>query len=218
MSKKAGDCYTAGQSGEISLIELLKKEYAQSCALCHRIDRNTGGLVIVARNELVLKAVTDAISKNKIKKYYKTILCGRVYGGNKSDKNGRTHDFSEPRSFIALTSWHFKDAKKGRVYIYDFQKKYSKKIITEYRILSYNPENDTTLIEARLITGRTHQIRAQFAHIGFPVAGDGKYGRNAVNKKLPYRYQALWAWKIDFCGALKKFGIPDVFISEPDFI
>ena len=73
------------------------------------------------------------------------------------------------------------------------------------------------MIEALLVTGRTHQIRAQFSHYGYSVAGDGKYGRNSVNKKLPYKYQALWAYKIDFSGALRELGVPDVFVSEPSF-
>ncbi len=212
VEKMQGIAVQPDKTGEQSLIELVKEQYGETCELCHRLDRNTGGIVVIARNDAALECVTKAISENIIKKSYKSILCGRIY-----DKFPTGKARGPKPSFITLNAWHFKDAKKSQVYIYDYPKKFAKKIITEFKILSYDKLNNTSLIEARLVTGRTHQIRAQFAHLGFPVAGDGKYGRNAVNKKLPYKYQALWAYKIDFCNALKEFGVPNVFLSEPKF-
>lgn len=215
VGKKQGIAVQPDRHGETSLIEFVRMQFGPSCELCHRLDRNTGGIVIIARNEPALEAVTSGIKENQIKKYYHTVLCGRLPQNIAAAARGRGG--RKERAFHEIQAWHFKDARKGMVYIYDYPKKFAKKIITEYRVLSYDRENDTTLAEVRLVTGRTHQIRAQFAHLGFPVAGDGKYGRNAMNKKLPYRYQALWAWKIDFNGVLRTFGVPDVFTYEPDF-
>lgn len=210
VGKKQGLAVQPDRSGETSLIDLLRAEYGSSCVLCHRIDRNTGGLVVAARNEAAEKAVTDGICENRIRKYYRAVLCGNLQAaGIRAGK--------KPGGFTEQRAWHFKDARKGMVYIYDSPRKFAKEIITEYRILSYDRERNTTLAEIRLVTGRTHQIRAQFAHLGFPVAGDGKYGRNALNRKLPYRYQALWAWKIDFNGTLREFGVPEVFTFAPEF-
>lgn len=208
IEKMQGIAVQPDSKDETSLIEIIKNEFGQECELCHRLDRNTGGIIVIARNEKALSVVTNAIKENKIKKYYKAVLCGKI--------SDRFPDAIKGK-FQRLTAWHFKDAKKSRVYIYDFQKKFSKKIITDFRILNYDKEQKTTLIEVRLITGRTHQIRAQFSYIGYPVAGDGKYGKNVLNKKLKYKNQALWAYKIDFCGALAELGVPDVFVSEPRF-
>ena len=208
VEKFQGIAVQSDKSGETTLIDVIKEEHGESCSLCHRLDRNTGGIVVIARNEKALNIVTEAIKNNKIRKYYKAVLCGRIAERFPESIKGK---------LITLKSWHFKDAKKSQVYIYDFQKKFSKEIITRFKTLSYDKNTDTSLIEALLVTGRTHQIRAQFSHYGYSVAGDGKYGRNSVNKKLPYKYQALWAYKIDFSGALRELGVPDVFVSEPSF-
>lgn len=210
VEKKQGIAVQQDKSdGEKGLIEYIKEEYGKSCELCHRLDRNTGGIVLIARNSDTLDLLTAAIKEKKIVKSYKAVLCGNL----------KSKFPSKPPigGFYTLTAWHFKDAKKSLVYIYDFPKKFAKKIITEFKIINYNKTNDTTLVEVRLITGRTHQIRAQFSHLGFPVAGDGKYGRNAVNKKLPYKNQALWAYKVELRGTLKHTEIPEVFLSDPDF-
>jgi len=174
-----------------TLIELVQNYLAQKSeylpgslqsfppALCHRLDRNTGGLVIIAKNSESLKIMLEKIRNKEIKKYYQCLVKGKM------EKNQ-----AELRAFLS------KDEKKSRVFVSDKKTKDSLEIITKYRVLSY--ENDISRLEIELVTGRTHQIRAHMAYIGHPVIGDGKYGTNAINRPLRAKYQALWAYKIKF--------------------
>lgn len=148
-------------------------------SLCHRLDRNTGGLIIIAKNFPALKAVLKKIENNEIKKYYVCLVKGKM-----DKKEG------ELRAFLK------KDENKSRVFISDEKKPGYLKIITRYRVLEY--KNDISMLEIELITGRTHQIRAHLAHIGHPIVGDGKYGINSYNRLLKVKKQALWAYKLLF--------------------
>lgn len=130
-------------------------------ALCNRLDLNTAGLVIAAKNSAALRLVNECIrSGMAVKKYY----C-------------RT-DGKPPRSADILTAYHRKDESRNMAVITDKPAENSKKIITEYRVISEN--EDSCILEVTLHTGRSHQIRAQLAHIGCPIAGDVKYGGKRV--------------------------------------
>ncbi|MBO7503418.1 MAG: RluA family pseudouridine synthase [Clostridia bacterium] len=190
-----------------SLLEAVKREVSPSAELCHRLDRNTGGIVLFAKNPQALADAEQAMKDGEISKTYTAVLAGRPAGL-----------FGDGKTFKTLKAFHFKDAKKGTVYIYDTPRKLAREIITKVKPLSYDPVSDTTLCDIMLVTGRTHQIRAHMAHLGHPVAGDGKYGRNAINKKLPYRYQALWAREMKFTGKFeKKYALPAKISSKPEF-
>lgn len=148
-------------------------------ALCNRIDRNTSGIVIVAKNATTLRFVNFLIKERFIKKYYLCCLSGGL-----TPKTG------------TLTHYHFKDEQKNQVYVYDTPQKNTKTMITKYKVLDQTP--NASLVEVELITGRTHQIRAHFAHIGYPIIGDGKYGSGVINKKYGITTQALCSYKLEF--------------------
>jgi 23S rRNA pseudouridine955/2504/2580 synthase len=148
-------------------------------SLCHRIDRNTGGLVIIAKNNNSLEILLDKIKKREIRKFYRCLVKGKMPVENETIK-----------AFL------FKDEKKSMVFIGSKPSKGAIEIITNYRVISY--KNDISSLEVELITGRTHQIRAHLAYIGHPIVGDGKYGDNNYNRMLKAKYQALWANRIIF--------------------
>lgn len=162
-----------------------KGEYDPECeqsfapALCNRIDRNTGGIVIAAKNAEALRVMNEKIKNDEIRKFY---LCA-VHGIPKKRQD-------------TLTAFLKKDSATNLVAISDTEKQGYKNIITKYRVIDTNA--DTALCEVELVTGRTHQIRAHMAHVGHSLIGDGKYGVNRDDKTRGYKYQALYAYRLIF--------------------
>lgn len=167
-------------TGANSLTSILEKKY-NFIKPCHRIDRNTLGLVLFAKNSTSLEILLDKFKNKEIEKHY----IAKVYGIPK--KNSDT-----------LIAYLFKDNKKSLVYISDTFKTGYSKIITSYNVLSNNSKDNTSILDINLQTGRTHQIRAHMAHIGHPLIGDGKYGINEINKKFKCKTQQLCAYKLKF--------------------
>ncbi len=156
-----------------------KEESSFSPALCNRIDRNTGGIVIAAKNAEALRILNGKIRDREIEKYY---LC--AVQGTPRPSAGR------------LENYLFKDAKKNQVYVKDRPEPGAKTSVTEYRtIMSCGP---LSLVECRLLTGRTHQIRVQMSHAGWPLLGDGKYGHERFNKNYEEKGQALYSYRLCF--------------------
>ncbi len=151
-------------------------------ALCNRIDRNTGGIVIFAKNAVALRILNEAIRDGKVHKKY---LCA-VHGKTKPGE--------------LLTGYLRKDYKTKMVTVFREMKPGAKEIRTKYTTLDYNREKDLSLLEVELLTGRTHQIRAHMAYAGHPLLGEGKYGHNRDDRKAGYSYQALYSYKLSFEG------------------
>ena len=156
-----------------------REENAFAPALCNRIDRNTSGIVIAAKNAESLRIINEKIKQREIEKYYLAAV----------------HGTPTPPSGL-LEGYIFKDAVKNQVFISKVSRPGTKSVAMEYRVLA--SAGQLSLLECCLITGRTHQIRAQLADIGHPLLGDGKYGSERLNKPYGEKHQALCSYKLTF--------------------
>lgn len=168
-----------GEGSLTEFIQLTKK--TDSIFPCHRLDRNTMGLVLFAKSKIALDILLQKFKCKEIEKHYACM----VYG-------------IPSKSKAILTHFLFKDNKKSLVYISDTFKKGYTKIITSYKVIATNKSNNTSLLDVDLETGKTHQIRAHLAYIGYPIIGDGKYGINEINKMFKAKTQLLCSYKLIF--------------------
>ena len=171
-------------------------------ALCNRIDRNTGGIVIAAKTAEALRVMNQKIKDRELDKRYLAIV-----EGTPKPLRG------------SLKGFLFKDAKKNRVFVTDTSQPGAKTCQTNYITLCSS--QGLSLVECELITGRTHQIRAQFAHAGHPLLGDGKYGK--LNKRFDRNYQALYSYKLTFqfttdAGELSYLNGKSFQVEKVDFV
>ncbi len=179
-----------------------REEHAFAPALCNRIDRNTGGIVIAAKNAEALRILNQKIKDRELEKRY---LC--VVHGRPKPAAGR------------LEGWIFKDAVQNRVYVTQKFQPGAKSAVTEYRTLK--SRNGLSLVECELITGRTHQIRAMMAAAGTPLLGDGKYGK--LDKQYDRKFQALYSYRLKFtfttdAGILQYLDGREFQVEQVDFV
>lgn len=156
-----------------------RAEQSFAPALCNRIDRNTGGIVIAAKNAEALREMNEKIRNDEVRKFYYCVVHGRM-----------------PKREDTLRAYLKKNSADNLVSISDTEKSGWKEIVTKYRLLA--EWQGLSLLEVELVTGRTHQIRAHMAHIGHPLLGDGKYGVNRRDREWGYKYQALYAYRLAF--------------------
>ena len=180
-----------------------KEENSFAPALCNRIDRNTGGIVIAAKNAEALRILNDKIRDREIEKYY---LC--AVQGKPRPPRGR------------LENYLFKDAQKNQVYVKARPEPGAKTAVTEYRVICSG--GALSLVECRLLTGRTHQIRVQMAHAGWPLLGDGKYGSERFNRDFGEKGQALYSYRLRFdfptdAGILEYLRGREFIVEKVDF-
>lgn len=173
-------------------------------ALCNRIDRNTQGIVIAAKTAEALRVINDKIKEREIDKFY---LC--IVHGQPKPPEG------------TLTDYIFKDSVKNQVYVRETPEKGAKLSVTKYKTL--RSKNSLSLLECELLTGRTHQIRAQLAAAGYPLLGDGKYGRESKNKPFGESSQALCSYRLKFsfrtdAGGLNYLNGREFSLESIDFV
>jgi len=181
-------------------IPRIEKTFSPS--ICNRLDRNTSGVIIGAKNSEALRLVNKAIKEGSVRKYYKTIVKGTI-----------KEDF-EHKGFL------IKDEDRNLVDISDKQGERSKDVYTKFRVIM--SKGGYSLLEVELITGRTHQIRSTLQTMGYPVIGDRKYGNSVVNDEFRKKYglqnQWLHGYKIVLNGLEEKLDYLNSreFIAEPD--
>ena len=188
------------------------EEQSFAPALCNRIDRNTGGIVIAAKNAEALRVMNDKIKKREIDKFYLAAV----------------HGVPNPPS-ATIKGYLLKDDKQNIVRVYEKNPpRGAKEIITKYKVVA--KKADSSLIEVELLTGHTHQIRAHMSYIGHPLIGDGKYGINKDDRAKGYKFQALYSYRLRFSFDLdcptvldylsgKEFKIPkkDIYFTKDYF-
>jgi 23S rRNA pseudouridine955/2504/2580 synthase len=157
------------------------KENSFAPALVNRIDRNTSGIVLAVKNAEALNILNQKMKLREIGKSYVCVVIGKME--KKSD---------------TLKGYLEKNHEQNKVYIKSSKLKNddSKTIVTKYKVI--DSSKNFSLLEVDLLTGRTHQIRAHLASIGHAILGDGKYGKNDLNRSLKYKYQALCSYKLKF--------------------
>lgn len=148
-------------------------------SLCNRIDRNTSGIVIAAKNAEALRILNEKIKSREVRKFYLCVATGILH----------------PKQAL-LSAFLLRDPDSSTVKILDHPAPQARSIRTRYRVLQESAEN--SLLEVELLTGRTHQIRAHMAFIGHPLLGDGKYGVNRLNRKFGVSTQLLCSYKLQF--------------------
>lgn len=178
VARKPQGVETINETGD-DFKTLVQNYVKQEIFAVHRLDRNTEGLVIFAKNERAKTSLDKAIKNRKIEKFYLAEVVG-------------VPEIEEQK----LVAYLKKDAEKSKVCVSDEKLAGFEEIKTNYKMITNS--DVFSILEVELVTGKTHQIRAHLSHIGLPILGDEKYGNSSVNKKFKKKYQCLCAFKLVF--------------------
>ena len=206
VNKPSGISILEDKNNEITLTQILSQKYNIPIYPCHRLDRNTSGIIVFAKNKDSEKILMEKFKSKEIEKKYVCVVSGILKEKHK-----------------LLDSYLFKDNKSSTVYVSDKPKKGYLNILTEYTVLNENISKNISLLDISLKTGRTHQIRAHLSHINHPIIGDGKYGFNDVNKLFKKNTQMLCSYYLKFnfesdSGILNYLKGKEFFIDYNDFL
>ena len=192
LNKPAGELSQKAEAKDVSMNEYALG-YLQSCgaiteeslkvykpSVCNRLDRNTSGILIVAKTYQAAREFGEALQKRTVRKFYRCIVKGEV-------KKAETID-----------GYLWKDEKTNKVQIFKEKREGASEIHTAYGPVKH--QNGLTLLEVHLITGRTHQIRAHLSYIGHPILGDPKYGDKKLSEKWKVKYQLLHSCRLELDG------------------
>ena len=165
-----------GMESEKEVPKILKEQIGGTLFTVHRLDKNVGGVMVYARNKVTAAALSKTIQQGEMTKEY----VAKVH--NTPPESGVLEDFL------------FKDSRKNKVFIVKRERKGVKRAKLEYRLIRTYEE--TSLVRIRLYTGRSHQIRVQFASRGFPLVGDRKYGaRDNADSPMLYSCKLEFPYK-----------------------
>ena len=192
LNKPAGELSQKAEAKDVSMNEYALGYLQQTGAIteesfkvfkpsvCNRLDRNTSGILIVAKTYQAAREFGEALQKRTVHKFYRCIVKGEV---KKSE---------------SIDGYLWKDEKTNKVQIFNEKQEGASEIHTAYKPIKC--ENGLTLLEVHLITGRTHQIRAHLSSIGHPILGDPKYGDKKLSEKWKVKYQLLHACRLELDG------------------
>jgi 23S rRNA pseudouridine955/2504/2580 synthase len=208
---------------EQTLVDLLKKDIHRDCLLCHRLDRQTGGLLLAAIGEKACQSIREQMQQHQVIKRYQCLVLGIPDDGLPV----RCHD---GKKMLELSGWLEKTAADRRVYIHEKKQAGDIPLITRFSVERVfedaGPAGEpVSLLTVELVTGRTHQVRAHLAFSGYPVIGDRKYGKNRDNRhfkagKGKVLSQELWATALHFspgCHGPLASWAGQIIRIEPDF-
>lgn len=197
VNKRQGLPVHSGKTTGDNLIDIVRQSAGcKNAELVHRIDMNTGGILMIAKNKDYLEDAVKLFKEEKVTKRYRCLVVGRI----PADLGEAV--VAQDEALMSEVKAYLEKTRSGEVYIHDKKQEGDLPITTRYRVLGYH--DGFSEIECELVTGRTHQIRAQFAHLGYPILGDGNYGRNQVNLCFEskdggrIKHQQLWSTSLLF--------------------
>lgn len=185
-------------TGDESMLDAVKRYLKETydkkgeafCGLVHRLDRPTGGVMVFAKTSKAASRLSEQIREGTIEKSYLAVVAGCP-----RDRQGR------------LTDYLLKDEKNNVVRVVPAAIEGAKLAELDYRVLEN--ADSFTLVDIRLLTGRSHQARVQLAHLGHPIYGDARYG----GERVPRGNLALWAYRLRLIHPVTKS--PMVFVAYP---